>query len=67
MDSSKCATRCFTSTGVLVTISHCEVLVVSLFPSVELNFVVEPGYSWCFILLCVCVGGWVGGGGGWGM
>lgn len=39
MDSSKCATRCFSNIGVLVTTSHCEVFVVYLFPSVEFNFV----------------------------
>lgn len=57
MDFSKCAIRCFSSIGVLVTISHCEVLVVSLFPSVELNFVrslIIVGVSF----YCACV--WVG-------
>lgn len=46
------------SPGVLVTISHCEVLVVSLFPSVELNFVVElviVGVSFCSVRVGV---GW---------
>jgi len=51
MDSSKCATRCFSNIGVLVTTSHCEVFVVYLFPYVELNFV------WSLVIVV-----WVGGG-----